>query len=135
MNIYCLDDFKDQFQKLISKNAYKSLEKEIISYFFDKTINELCSGRRLNGHSENPYIKKRLNGRGGFRFYFLLILKNEDLYLMFVHPKTGPMGASNINNDSITHLYKKILKCIKSNKLHVLTLNKSKKKIIFSKKS
>ncbi|WP_026775656.1 hypothetical protein [Polaribacter sp. Hel_I_88] len=135
MVIYCLEDFKVEFEKLISKNSYKSLQKEIISYFFDKTIKDLSSETRLNGHSENPYIKKRLKGSGGFRCYFLLILKNEDLYLMFVHPKTGSMGSSNITDESKTYLYKKVLDCIKSDDLYVLSLDDSKKKIIFNKKS
>jgi hypothetical protein len=135
MVIYCLEDFKVEFEKLISKNSYKSLQKEIINYFFNKTIKDLSSGTRLNGHSENPYIKKRLKGSGGFRCYFLLILKNEDLYLMFVHPKTGSMGSSNITDESKTYLYKKVLDCIKSDDLFVLSLDDSKKKIIFKRKS
>jgi hypothetical protein len=134
MKIYCLDDFKVEFEKLISKNSYKSLQKEIINYFFEKTVQELSSGTRLNGNSTNPYIKKRLKGSGGFRCYFLLILKNEDLYLMFVHPKTGSMGASNINDDSKAYLYKKVLESIKSDDLYILSLDDSKKQIIFKKK-
>lgn len=134
MVIYCLEKFKVEFEKLISKNSYKSLQKEIINYFFDKTVQDLASGTRLNGDSENPYIKKRLKGSGGFRCYFLLVLKNEDLYLMFVHPKTGSMGSSNINDESKAYLYKKVLDCIKSNDLYVLSLDDSKKKIIFKKK-
>ena len=134
MVIYCLEDFKVEFEKLISKNSYKSLQKEIINYFFDKTVQDLASGTRLNGDSETPYIKKRLKGSGGFRCYFLLVLKNEDLYLMFVHPKTGSMGSSNINDESKAYLYKKVLDCIKSDDLYVLSLDDSKKKIIFKEK-
>ena len=134
MVIYCLEDFKVEFEKLISKNSYKSLQKEIINYFFDKTVQDLASGTRLNGDSETPYIKKRLKGSGGFRCYFLLVLKNEDVYLMFVHPKTGSMGSSNINDESKAYLYKKVLDCIKSDNLYVLSLDDSKKKIIFKEK-
>lgn len=133
MKLYCLEDFKVEFEKLISKKQYKSLQKEIIEYFFNKSIEQLKSGTRLNNSSDSPYIKKRLQGSGGFRCYFLLILKNENLYLMFVHPKTGSMGASNINNESKAYLYKKILECIKSNDLYELELNESKKEINFIK--
>jgi len=131
MKIYCLDDFKVEFEKLISKKPYRSLQKEIINYFFGKNVQELSSGTRLNGNSTNPYIKKRLKGSGGFRSYFLLILKNEDLYLMFVHPKTGPMGSSNIDDESKAYLYKKVFNCIKSDDLYVLSLDNSKKKTVF----
>jgi len=84
MKIYCLEDFKVEFEKIFSKKQYKSLQQEIIDYFFNKSIEELSSGTRLNNSSDSPYIKKRLQGSGGFRCYFLLILKNENLYLMNV---------------------------------------------------
>src|SRR5690606_7642 len=97
MRIYCLDDFRKEFEKLRTKKSYNNLEIEIIRYFFDKTSEELRSGTRLNQSNDTPYIKKRLSGSGGYRFYFLLLIKKDSLYLMFVHPKTGPAGASNIN--------------------------------------
>ncbi len=91
------------------------------------------SGTRLNNSNETPYIKKRINGRGGFRFYFLLIIKDENLYLMFVHPKTGSLGYENITDKSKAYLYKKILECIKTKDLLELTLNSEKTNIIFKK--
>lgn len=74
MEIFCLEDFKVEFEKLSSKKSYNSLEQDIIDYFFNKSFQQLCSGTRLNNSEKTPYIKKRLKGRGGFRFYFLLIL-------------------------------------------------------------
>ncbi|MDP3359960.1 MAG: hypothetical protein Q8S41_11520 [Lutibacter sp.] len=133
MNIYCLEDFKVEFDKLNSKKSYNSFEQEIITYFFGKTKEELCSGTRLNFSTEAPYIKKRLNGSGGFRCYFLMIIKDENLYLMFAHPKTGSMGSSNIDNKSKAYLYKKVLGCIKSNDLYELKLSETGESIIFKK--
>ncbi|MEP3371683.1 MAG: hypothetical protein ABJL43_15680 [Maribacter dokdonensis] len=133
MKIFCLEDFKVEFEKLSSKKSYRDIEKEIIDYFFDKSIGELESGVRLNNSDDTPYIKKRLKGRGGYRCYFLLILKKDSLYLMFVHPKTGTSGSSNITDESKTYLYKKIYKSIENQDLYELSLDESKKKIIFSK--
>src|SRR3989304_5483232 len=96
-------------------------------------MSELCSGTRLNNSNHTPYIKKRIGGSGGYRFYFLLIIKDESLYLMFVHPKTGSMGAENIKNDSKVYLYKKILKCIKNDDLFSLELSENNTNIIFKK--
>lgn len=135
MNVYCLEDFKVEFEKLVSKKQYKTLHQEIIDYFFDKTTQQLSSGTRLNNNDDFPYIKKRIGGSGGFRFYFLLIIKDEKLYLMFVHPKTGPMGAFNINDESKAYLYKKVLECIKSGDLYELTLDEDKSKLSFIKLS
>lgn len=133
MNIYCLDDFKVEFEKLNSKKSYNSIESDLIEYFFDKSVQELSSGTRLNNNDDTPYIKKRLRGSGGFRCYFLLIIKNESLYLMFVHPKTGSKGSENITDESKAYLYKKVLECIKSEDLYKLTLDEKQTKINFIK--
>lgn len=133
MDIFCLEDFKVEFEKLKGKKSYSSIEDDIIKYFFGKNAQELSSGVRLNNSSETPYIKKRINGSGGFRFYYLLIIKDEKLYLMFVHPKTGTLGSENITDESKAYLYKKVLDSIKSNDLYQLTLNEENKKIDFKK--
>jgi hypothetical protein len=125
MTIFCIEDFKIQFEKLKKKNSYSSIEDDIIEYFFDKKIQDLTSGTRLNNSDDTPYIKKRLNGSGGFRIYFLLIIKKEKIYLMFLHPKTGSLGYDNINDESKALLYKKVLECIKENNLYkVIVENK-----------
>lgn len=133
MDIYCLDDFKVEFEKLNSKKSYNTIESDLIEYFFDKSVQELASGTRLNNSDDTPYIKKRLRGSGGFRCYFLLIIKNESLYLMFVHPKTGSKGSENITDESKAYLYKKVLECIKSEDLYKLTLDETQTKINFVK--
>jgi hypothetical protein len=131
MTILCLEDFKIQFEKLIKKNSYSTIEKDIIGYFFEKEIHQLTNGIRLNNSEEIPYIKKRLNGSGGFRIYFFIIIKEDKLYLMFLHPKTGSMGYENINDQSKAILYKKVLKAIKTNDFYeVSTFNN---KLIFTK--
>lgn len=133
MELYCLEDFKVEFDKLKSKKSYNTIEQEIINYFFEKSTEELSSGVRLNHNIDVPYIKKRLRGRGGFRVYFLLVIKNDSLYLMFVYPKTGSLGSDNITDESKAYLYKKVLECIQSKDLYRLSLDNSKKKIKFDK--
>lgn len=133
MNIYCIERFKTELKKLSSKKAYRSLEKDLINHFFNKSIKDLCSGTRLNNSDQTPYIKKRLNGSSGFRCYFLLIIKSESLYLMYVHPKTGPDGSSNITNESKSAIYKEVLLAIQSDDLYQLSLNDKKNKIQFNK--
>ncbi len=92
MRIYCTESFKNAFDKLGKKKAYKTLESEIISYFFDKQLSELLSGTRLNNSTTEPYIKKRLEGSGGYRLYFLILIRNEDVYLMLFTQKQALMA-------------------------------------------
>jgi 1-deoxy-D-xylulose 5-phosphate reductoisomerase len=131
MTIFCLEDFKVQFEKLKKNNSYSSIEKDIVEYFFEKEIQHLTSGTRLNNSDDIPYIKKRLNGSGGFRVYFLLVVKDEKVYLMFIHPKTGSMGYENITDDSKALLYKRLLEFIKANSLYQVTIDNNK--LIFKK--
>ena len=133
MKLYCIEIFKKEFDKLKTKKSYNIIEKHIIDYFFDKNPEELCSGTRLNLSDEAPFIKKRIGGRGGFRFYFLIMIKNSSLYLMYVHPKTGSKGVGNITDESKAHLYKEVLKCIKTNDLYELSLDEMRKNITFEK--
>jgi hypothetical protein len=63
MDLYCLEDFKVEFEKLKSKKSYIAIEQKVINYFFNKTSTELRSGTRLNNNNDTPYIKKRLGGK------------------------------------------------------------------------
>lgn len=131
MEIFCTERFKNEFYKLLKKKQYRTLENDLLEYLFDKSVDQLKTGTNLNNSAETPYIKTRLNGSGGFRVYYLLVIKNEKIYLMFVHPKTGPYGASNIKDDSKAMLYKDILERIKKSDLY--TLKKEDNRIVFSK--
>lgn len=133
MQIFCIKEFKTEFEKLILKKQYSILKKEIIEYFFNKNFTEVISGTRLNNSDKTPYIKKRLRGKGGFRLYFLALLKNDNIYLMFVHPKTGPYGASNIKDELKALLYKKVLEAIKNNNLFTIKLSDNRKELVFEK--
>lgn len=44
MEIFCLEDFKIEFEKLKKKKSYSSIESDIIEYFFEKETPQLLSG-------------------------------------------------------------------------------------------
>ena len=56
MEIFCLEDFKVEFDKLLKKKHYRTLERDTIEYFFEKSIEDLHSGTRLNNSETAPYI-------------------------------------------------------------------------------
>lgn len=117
MNIYCLTGFKSVVDKLSKKKSYNNIEKEIIAYFCKNKIEDIISGTRLNHSPTEPYIKKRLHGSGGFRFYYLVSIPKNTVYLMFVHPKTGSEGSDNITDESKAKIYKDVLDAIKTDNL------------------
>jgi len=131
MEVLCLEDFKDEVEKLIKNNSYASLEKELIHYFFNKSIGELRSGVILNNSLENSFIKKRLEGSGGFRVYYYIIIRKGCLYLMYVHPKTGKYGCDNISTKAKSDLLKKVIEAIKTDNLYVVTPDSTNTKLNF----
>ena len=38
MKIYCTNEFKFEFDKLMRKNSYKNLETALVEYFFAKNL-------------------------------------------------------------------------------------------------
>ncbi len=126
INVFCIPEFESEFQKLRKNNSYGSLEADIRDYFFVENIQDVQSGSRLNGANEPAYIKKRLEGRGGFRVYFLLTIFGNTVHLMFVHPKTGKDGFDNITREYQAELYKRVLECRNSNDLFKITVDNGK---------
>lgn len=136
MNVYCMEDFKKEVEKLKNKDSYADIEKEIIEYFFGqtKTIADIKSGDLLNNSDDRPYIKKRLRGRGGFRVYFLLIIIEKCVYLMYVHPKSGTFGSDNITTEAKSNFLDKMNKAIGSNALYVVKPDSKNTKLVFTNK-
>lgn len=132
MTVYCIEDFKLAYQKLIRKNSYHSLTVDIINYFFCNDVQQLCTGVNLNNSNTIPFIKKRLSGSGGYRLYYLVLIKDSNIYLSYVHPKTGSMGFDSITDDSKSLLFKKTLIAIQTNTLYLLTPSRCNTKLTFS---
>jgi hypothetical protein len=133
VKLYCIQEFKDAVEKLRNKKPYRGFETEVIEYFFEKKIEEISSGTNLNQSLTTPYIKKRLEGRGGYRLYHLLIIKDNKAYLLYIHPKTGPDGMENIPHKERTGLLKVVYDAITNNNFYSLSCNEEKTELIFTK--
>ena len=53
---------------------------------------------------------------------------------MFIHPKTGSLGAENITDDTKKELYKKVYQSIKLKDYYTLSLSDDKSEIKFTRK-
>lgn len=97
MAVYCTHEFKTQVEKLGKNASYQLLEADLVAQYCNKPFAEACSGRPLSLTPGAMFLKKRLDGSGGFRVYFMAYVKDEDIYLIYVHPKTGRDGIANIS--------------------------------------
>lgn len=133
MEFYCSEEFKHEFEKLISNNSYSELHRLIIEYFIEGDPSQLETGFKLNGSSPVPFIKKRLDGSGGYRIYFLLVRKGDSVYFAFLHPKTGSKGYESITKQKRTELLTNIHECIKSNSCYRVGRHPERVELVFFK--
>lgn len=123
MRIFCTERFKKEVDKLKKNHSYSSIESEIIRKCFNKNAEDFLTGKLLNANREVPYIKLKVGGSSGYRLYLLLHMNNDNLYLMFIHPKTGSKGYETIQPRLKNDLYKEIEQAIDSNELFELDNN------------
>jgi len=131
MNIFCTPRFRKEYLSLISNKTYRRMQECLFDYLFNKTLSDVLSGTKLNGSCPNPYIKKRLCGRGGYRLYYLVIPDKNNVFLLFIHPKTGSAGFDNISDETKSLLYKEGLDCIETNNLSTVSFDAAKNNILF----
>ena len=120
MIVYCIEDFKVEFEKLKTKKQYSDLESLIFDFFLDNTLDKIKTGDLLNGSTTAPFLKKRIPNAGGYRVYFLVIVKDEKVYISYVHPKTDPMAGDNITAEHKKYIQKETYSCILGKKLYTL---------------
>ncbi|WP_201987696.1 hypothetical protein [Hymenobacter rubidus] len=110
MTLYCTEEFKREFERLEKSSSYAGIGAVLVKTYCGATFDEARSGDLLNDLVTAFFVKKRLEGRGGFRFYVLAVIKDESIYLTFVHPKTGRHGADNITKAKHHELLKEVLR-------------------------
>ena len=93
---------------------------QVLDFFLNNTLEKIKTGDLLNGSTTVPFLKKRIPDAGGYRVYFLVIVKDEKVYISYVHPKTGPMGGDNITAEHKKYIQKETYSCILEKKLYEL---------------
>lgn len=129
MQILCTSEFRQMYERMLKNNSYRSLETDLYQYLSTTDPPSIYSGTNLNQSADTPYIKKRLNGRGGFRIYFFAIIRDNMMILVFVHPKTGALGIENISDADKKASLRQGIEAIEQQKYYLLSFVGSK--IIF----
>lgn len=132
MTVYCIEQFKLQFHKLSSHKKYPDFVENFSEAIFDQTFDQASHGRNLNSRGVVPYIKKRIKGRGGYRSHLLSMVKDQAIYLLYVYPKRGPLGSSNMDSKVQGELFKVAAKAIENDDLYIV--KKEGENLTFTKK-
>jgi|26BtaG_2_1085354.scaffolds.fasta_scaffold04658_4 hypothetical protein len=141
MNIFVTEEFLSEV-KIISKDkSHSNCESDLIDSIFKKNIDEIknIGTKRLGGQPDkNPFLRKRIGSENsgkssGYRLYFWLFIADENVFLLFIHPKTGRRSASNISTDKQKELVKTFKEYRDRDKFIEVELDETKGQIIFKK--
>ncbi len=120
MEVCCTPEFEEQLEKLSKNKSYASLGAELAAAYCGVTFEQASTGDLLFPMPGLSFIKKRLAGRGGYRVYVLAVVREERVYLGFVHPKTGRYGADNVTTVRKAAILKEIQAAIATGQLYRL---------------
>ncbi len=121
MDIDCTPEFKQEFEKLKKNKSYHSLVSTLVDFLSNNDHN-FATGSNLNHNDKTPYIKKRINGAGGYRLYYYYIIVNQRITLMFIHPKTGSSGFESVSVTKRNQLLEDREKCILDKDLYKIVI-------------
>lgn len=142
MQVYLSEEFIYEVNKILKSNSHADCEQAVIESIYLSTLNQIKqtgSPKRLGGDPvKSPFIRKRIsvknNGKSsGYRLYFWLKITEQNVYLLFIHPKTGKRSKSNISPEKQKQLVKTFVELNKTNGFIPSKLNKSNNKIIHGK--
>jgi len=137
--IFASNLFIQEVKKLIKSGSHADCEFVLIEEIFSKNMKSITqkgTPKKIGGANETPFIRRRLNAgtgsSGGYRLYLWAFILDKQVYLLFIHPKTGRRSGSNMEKDFQKSMVKTFLKEKKAGELMELLLNKEKNQIVYS---
>ena len=105
MRIFMSPDFIEEVRKILKSKGHADCEQAIIEAIYKKGMDDIVqvgSTKKIGGTNDTPFIRKRLEGAGtgksgGYRLYFWAFKIEDDVYLIFIHPKTGRRSSTNLS--------------------------------------
>jgi len=138
MEFFFTEEFISEFKKIIKGKEHKDLESLFIDEILEKTFDEILytgTTKQSGDNTNSLYIKKRIGKkksgkRGGYRSYISVLIKNQQLYFIFIHPKTGRRAMVKLETEKEIVLIKKLKEDKENNNLIEICLNDERSKII-----
>lgn len=140
MPVFITEGFVVAVNQLLKSSSHQDCELEIIKHIFNSSINDikLNGCKRLGGDpNKSPFLRKRIEttntGKSsGYRLYFWLMIEEENVYLLFIHPKTGRRAGTNLTDEKQKELVKTFIYYRKNNLFTQVELQNDK--IVYSSK-
>jgi len=108
MELFATQSVVDTIKKLEKKPSYSDLRLLFYDYICKHpSFQNWDSSARLRNMSPIHHIRIRLGGRGGYRVYYVLNLKNDEVIISGLHPKTGKKQNLHFRMRRLKSLYAK----------------------------
>lgn len=142
MQVYLTEEFISEVNSILKSKSHSDCETAIIDSIFNSSIDDIIkvgSPKRLGGDpNKSPFIRKRINSdgigkSGGYKLYFWIIIQDENIYLLFIHPKSGRRSGTNITVQKQKELVKTFTSLRANGGFLLAKLNKDSSKIICAK--
>lgn len=139
MGVFVTSEFVTEVQAILKSNSHSDCEKGIIDSIFTKSIDDIknIGCKRLGGDpNKSPFLRKRIEtayaGKSsGYRLYFWLLISEGNVYLLFIHPKTGRKSGSNLTVEKQKELAGTFTNCRKNGSFISVELDTEKNKIVY----
>lgn len=120
MPIFFTQEFIDEVTLISKANSHSDCELSLIQSIFKKNIDEIknTGTKRLGGDpNKNPFLRKRIetsnSGKSsGYRLYLWVFYFENNVYLLYIHPKTGRRSGTNLTPEK----QKELVKTFKENR-------------------
>jgi hypothetical protein len=141
MNVFVTEEFLSEIKSISKDKSHSDCETDLINSIFNKNIDEIkkIGTKRLGGQADkNPFLRKRISSENsgkssGYRLYFWLFIQDKNVFLLFIHPKSGRKSASNISTEKQKDLVKTFKEHRDKDLFLEVELDKHKTHLIFTK--
>ncbi len=139
MAVFLTDEFISEVKSILKSKSHSDCETAIIESIFKSSIDDIMkvgSPKRLGGDpNKSPFIRKRISTEGagksgGYRLYFWILIQQKNIYLLFIHPKSGRRSGTNITVEKQKELVKTFTSLKADGGFQKANLNKDSTKII-----
>ena len=97
--------FIAEVRLILKSKAHSDCEQAIIDAIYQSTMDEIVqvgNTKKIGGTEDTPFVRKRLEGMGtgssgGYRLYLWAFKVNDDIHLLFIHPKKGRRSSTNLS--------------------------------------
>lgn len=139
MRVFMSPTFIEEVRKLTGSNDHSDLERVLIESVYTGSIDHVIQGgnaKKLGGSPNTPFIRRRMESQGhgkssGYRLYLWAFRIEQDIYLLYIHPKTGRSSAANISAEYQKQLVAEFKSFRDSGRMALTRLSKDGTRILF----